>query len=177
MEGWLGSALIATLVSSLVTAFGWYVTHRNSRRLEELRRDEKVIDFQTALIAEINTNIARFSGTKLEVHAREMRKLILAGRRDYTPFVLRYSGTIVFDEVLKEIHILPNGVIQDVIAYYKQEHALQLLADDLRSENFAKLDKQRKADLFVEFIRNIEGSHKQGELAIAAMRQAIEPRK
>ena len=169
MNSWFSSALIATFVSSLVTAFGWFVSHRNLRRLEEARRGEKVLDVQTALIAEIKTNTSRFDDTDLQAHADEMRDLILTSRKAYTPFVPRYAGTMVFDAVIKEIHILPTDTIQDVIAYYKQEYALRDLAEDLRGDEFSKLDKTRKAGIYVPFNFQIETAKRQGKLAIGAM--------
>lgn len=133
MYEWLGSALTATVISSAVTAFGWFITSRNQRGLDRDRRSERVLDFQTALVAEIKTNQLRFGGTDLAVHAAEMQQQILSSDQAFNPFVPRYPGIIVFEAVLQEIHILPTETIQEVIAYYKQQYELRDLIEDLRS--------------------------------------------
>lgn len=57
MDAWIGPAIIAALVSASVSAMGWIVTFRATLRLEQLRRDEKVNDFQVALRAEIESDL------------------------------------------------------------------------------------------------------------------------
>jgi hypothetical protein len=38
VEAWIGSAVVAFVISSLVTILGWYATHRSERMLEVARR-------------------------------------------------------------------------------------------------------------------------------------------
>src|ERR1700754_3468747 len=56
MELWVGPVIVAALVSGLVNAVGWFVTFRQTMRMEQLRRAEKVHDFQVALRAEIESD-------------------------------------------------------------------------------------------------------------------------
>ena len=53
MNEWIGPAIIAAIVSGIVSAAGWFVNSWQERRLEKGRREEKVHDYQVALRAEI----------------------------------------------------------------------------------------------------------------------------
>jgi hypothetical protein len=154
----LNTALVAALVSAAVTAFGWLATHWSERRLESQRRNEKIIDVQWALLAEIESNLKRYEEIDLDKHNAEMIGLIRGGkgRAVFTPFVPRYPSEIVFEAMIADIHILPTETIDEVVAYYKQEYKLRELVEDLRSDRYIGLEQDRKAQLYDHYVWQIK---------------------
>lgn len=151
----LDTALVAAFVSAIITMIGWLASHWSQRRLEVKRRDEKVIDVQAALLAEIESNLRRYQELDLDGHEAEMTRLI-GKSRTFTPFVPRYVSEIVFEAMIGEVHILPTRTIADVIAYYKQEYKLRELVEDLRSDRYAQLEADRKTLMYEDYVWQIK---------------------
>jgi len=151
----LDTALVAAFVSGVITVLGWLASHWSERRLEAKRRAEKVTDVQTALLAEIESNLKRYQELDLDGHAGEMNRLIRRSRA-FTPFVPRYVSEIVFEAMIGEVHILPTKTIDDVVAYYKQEYKLRELVEDLRSDRYAGLEPDRKALMYEDYVWQIK---------------------
>jgi hypothetical protein len=177
LRGLLDTALIAAIVSAAVTAFGWIASHWSERRLEAQRREEKIVDVQWALLAEIESNLQRYSEVDLDTHESEMRRSILSGhgRTRFTPFVPRYATEIIFEAFIPDIHILPTGTIRDVVAFYKQEYKLREMVEDLRSDRFAELSQDRKAHLYGHYVWQIKTVMSWGERARAALASQLGP--
>jgi hypothetical protein len=81
MPSLLDTALIAAIVSAAVTALGWYAGHWSERRLESQRRIERIVDAQTALLAEIESNLTRYEEIDLDGHMLDMTRRILRSTR------------------------------------------------------------------------------------------------
>lgn len=177
MGTFLDTAIIATVVSAAVTALGWFATHWSTQRIEARRRIERIIDVQWALLAEIESNLLRYAEIDLEDHQSEMERMILhrGGKAGFTPFVPRYATEIVFEAFIPDIHILPTETIRDVVAYYKQEYKLRELVEDLRSDRFAVLDRDRKARLYGHYVWQIKTVLAWGERARAALAGQLGP--
>jgi hypothetical protein len=155
MEAWIGSAVIAVVISSLVTIAGWYATHRSERMLEAARRQELVQDIQTALLADIRSTGHRFRQIDLDQHLKDMSTQILAvtDSDDYTPFVPGEPGSLLWESVAHEVHILPNDVIESVVVFFSQLETIRFFVDDLRGERYAGLSKTRKAAMYEDYVR------------------------
>ena len=177
MNGVLESALVAAVVSAAVTALGWFASHWSERRLEAVRREEKIIDVQWALLAEIESNLLRYVEIDFDEHADEMERRILAGRgiAGFTPFVPRDAPEIIFEAFIPDIHILPTETIRDVVSYYKQEYKLRELIEDLRSERYVKLSRDRKALFYSDYVWQIRTVLSKGEKARAALARQLGP--
>ena len=173
MPGVIDTAIIAAVVSAAVTALGWFASHWSESRLESLRRAEKIVDVQTALLAEIESNLSRYAEIDLDAHAGEMDRKILASRTRFTPFVPRDITENVFEAFLADIHILPTITIRDVVAYYKQEYKLRELVNDLRSDRYERLSQVRKARIYADYIWQIKTVLTDGEMAIATLSQSL----
>ena len=150
MDAWIQSAVIAVVISSFITVIGWFVAHGSERRLEAARRQEKIQDFQTALLADIRSTISRFTDLDYDRHLEDVVALIESAPRDrpYTPFVPREPGSLVWPSVAGEVHILPNQVIDAIVVYFSQLETIRLFVEDLRTELFAGLEPHRKADMY-----------------------------
>lgn len=170
----LDTAIIATVVSAAVTALGWFASHWSTQRIEARRRIEKIIDVQWALLAEIESNLQRYSEIDLDEHLADMEQRI-RGRGRFTPFVPRYATEIIFEAFIPDVHILPTETIRDVVAYYKQEYKLRELVEDLRSEKVEKLERDRKALLYSDYVWQIKTVLVEGERARAALAGQLGP--
>ena len=158
MPGLLDTAVIAAVVSAAVTALGWFASHWSEQRLDTQRRIEKIVDVQTALLAEIESNLTRYEEIDLDLHTSQMVRRIMQKTRgrNFTPFVPRYATEIVFEAMLADIHILPTETIDDVVAYYKQEYKLRELVEDLRSDRYNELEQDRKARIYEDYVWQIK---------------------
>ena len=177
MGAFLDTALIAAVVSAAVTALGWIASHWSEQRLEARRRTERIVDVQWALLAEIESNLLRYEEIDLGEHGREMAEKIMKGRgrASFTPFVPRDPSEVIFEAFIPDIHILPTGTIRDVVAYYKQEYKLRELVEDLRSDRYAALDRDRKARLYGDYVWQIKTVVEWGERARAALAGQLGP--
>ena len=175
MPGLLDTAIIAAIVSAAVTALGWYASHWSEQRLETKRRIERIVDVQTALLAEIESNLTRYEEIDLDQHTTDMvRRITQKGRgTSFTPFVPRYATEIIFEAMLADIHILPTETIDDVVAYYKQEYKLRELVEDLRSSRYQELEQDRKARIYEDYVWQIKTVLITGEEARNALRGSL----
>jgi hypothetical protein len=171
----LDTALIAAIVSAAVTALGWYASHWSEIRLESQRRIERIVDVQTALLAEIESNLTRYEEIDLDKHTADMVRRITGKARGkaFTPFVPRYATEIIFEAMLADIHILPTETIDDVVAYYKQEYKLRELVEDLRSSRYQELEQDRKARIYEDYVWQIKTVLITGEQARSALRNSL----
>jgi len=175
VPGLLDTIVIAAIVSAAVTALGWFASHWSETRLEAKRRDEKIVDVQTALLAEIESNLTRYEEIDLDDHVADMtRRILRKGRAQaFTPFVPRDAPEIVFEAMLPDVHILPTETIDDVVAYYKQEYKLRELVEDLRSDRYQELEQTRKARLYEDYVWQIKTVLITGAQARDALRGSL----
>ena len=154
MSVWIGPAIVAAVISGLITALGWWASHYSSRRIETSRRSERVKDIQTALRAEMRSHRQRLllfaDGQATQSTSKRIAESDGSGR--FTPFVPREVDSFIFVAVAKEVHILPTAVIDPVVLYYRQVHALAQFAEDMRSERFDNLEPARKAEMYADYV-------------------------
>jgi hypothetical protein len=173
---WIGPAIIAAVISALVTAFGWYASHTSARRLDVTRRRERIQDVQTALRAEIRSYRDRLASLDIEGYADEMVQRIGAAAENgqtFTPFIPKEDHTIIFDAIVGEIHILPTEVIDPIVSYYKQVTMVSRFADDLRSDLFSRLEPSRKAEMYGDYIAMSVQASKLADHAINVLDSAL----
>ncbi|WP_029353919.1 hypothetical protein [Bosea sp. 117] len=148
MQSWIGPAIIAAVISSLVTVIGWWFNHRHEHRTQVARRQERIRDVQTALRAEIRSHRRRLL---LFEQATALKEAVGDGPA-FTPFVPSEVRSFLFEAVVTDIPILPVAVIDPVVIYYRQVHALTQFAEDLRADRFASLEWPRKAAMHADYI-------------------------
>ncbi len=154
MSAWIGPAIIAAVISSIATAIGWFITIQRDKRKDAEQRTERVEDVQRALRAEIRSNHARLASIDFDHYAKTVAAKIRASssRTPYTPFVPRDSHALIYTAIAKDISILPANVIDPVVLYYTQVTTIALFVDDLRSDRFQGLDKDRKIQMYKDYI-------------------------
>jgi hypothetical protein len=151
VSAWITPAIVAALIAGLVNAIGWFVAYGRDRRLDVVKRQEKVRDYMTALRAEIRCHNRQWSEGDAAQHKADMIRLINTVP-SYTPFIPREPSNVVFAAILSEIHILPAEAIEPVVRFYWQTQSIAQLVEDLRGEGFKALDAGRKATLYSDYI-------------------------
>jgi hypothetical protein len=172
MNTWIGPALIAAVISSLVTAVGWLVNYRTSLGLEKERRLEKVRDFQIALKAEIRSELHHFNEENLLLNLKKNEEQYAKSKSYsvYLPSMVRHH---VFENVLSEIHLLPEGVIDPLILYSRQRQVIDQFITDMRSERFLKLSQARQLGMYRDYIALMLDLRQLAGEALAAIEAAL----
>ena len=152
LEDWVGPAIVAAFISGLVSLILVQLNFRQERRADRLRREEKIRDFRIALQAEIRSelfNLERYELAALlaDVEAR------YAKDKDYSVAVPRIARHVVFEAIVKEIHILPEAVIGPVVFYARQRQVVEQLAEDMRDASFRTLSSERQLAMYKDYLR------------------------
>jgi hypothetical protein len=172
MEAWFGPAIVAAVVSGLVSAAGWFVTSWQAIRLEQRRRDEKVRDFQTALLAEIDRDFANMAVADRAEFLEAVRAQYRADPA-FVPFGPRLASNVVFDVVVREIHILPGDVIRPVIDYARVRQTLERFVEDMRGEGFRSLAADRQLTMYGDYLAMTDRLQRLAEIAGAELRRSL----
>ena len=151
---WVGPAIVAAIIAGLISVAGWFVTFRQARRIEQERRAEKVIDIQTALLAEIRSDLHNLEDFNLAEKLAVLRDNLerAAGPSPYTPFVPKDSGAPIFLAIIGQISVLPTRTIGPVVLYYKQRETIAHFTDDLRASSFSALPPDRKLAMMKDYL-------------------------
>ncbi|MCE7026734.1 hypothetical protein [Jiella avicenniae] len=172
MGSWLGPAVTAAFISSLIAALGWYVSFRTARGAESRRRDERVRDVQTAILAEIRSAVH---------HLRQYeRSEILEGVRrrtqespTYVPFIATEPSSPLYRSIAGEISILPNAVIDAVVLFYRQQEVIAYFADDLRGDRFAAMPGEEKIRMIEDYLALRDYAAALGQDAVQALETSL----
>ena len=172
MEAWIGPVIIAASVSGIISAAGWWVTFRTSLRLEQMRREEKVHDFQVALRAEISSDLLN-----LEVADRAAMLAEIAERYTADPhypvLVPHLASNVVFDAIVKDIHVLPGEVIAPVIHYAQLRQSISRFIDDLRAESAVMLPPDRRLLMFSDYFKMLDRLEALAQNAVATLDRSL----
>ena len=151
MELWVGPAIIAALVSALVSAAGWFVSSWQALRLDERRRDEKVHDFQIALRAEIHSDLLTMVVADRAAFLEEIAARYRADL-NYSVVVAHLARNVVFESIVGQIHLLPAEVISPVIHYARLRQTIESFIDDLRASSFSQLSAERQLTMYSDYL-------------------------
>ena len=175
MTDWVFPALVAPAILGLITVAGWFTTYYLNLRQERRKRLERVTDVQTALLAEIRSYLHRSSDFDLDEHGRRMEAWIL-NSKDNAPFVPLDPEFQVYAAILKDIHILPQPVIDPVVLFYTQASTLALFTEDLRADRYLTLNMQRKNDMYQDYLELLKHSYRLAGEAMKAIDSAMDKR-
>jgi len=144
MQMWVGPAIVAAVITVIFGAFrdGYF---------DGKRRRERMKDIQIALLAEIRAYVAGLRRDDLDEFEPFMVNR-MESDESFVPFILREKNDSVFQAILPDIHILPESSIDPVVVYYSQVVAIAEMAIDMRSKVFAELDKERRIEVYRNFI-------------------------
>ncbi len=173
MTHWLLPALVAPLVLGLVTVGGWFTTYFLGLRQEKRRRLERIVDVQTAVAAEIRSYRQRGTSFDIAEHGAKMEAWILAGEGANTPFVPLEPEFIIYSAMVKDIHILPQAVIDPVVLFYTQASTVALFASVLRAERYEALDAMRKNDMYQDYLRLLQHAYTLADTALGELQVSL----
>ena len=151
MEAWVGPAIVAAIISGLVSLIVVQLNFRQGRVTERLRRDEKIRDFQIALRAEIQSELTNLRRFDLESVRVEMERRY-AENPEFSVSVPRVAKHIVFEAIVRELHILPEAVIGPVVLYVRQRQVIESLTEDMRDNSFKTLSKDRQLAMYRDYL-------------------------
>ncbi|MCL3883691.1 hypothetical protein [Marivita sp. GX14005] len=127
----------AALVGAAVVALGWLVASARERGRDRRRRQERSIDVQNALAAEIQHYVDILGNPEFDLDGawKDMVEKMDADE-SYVPLIPSERNDTMFQSILPDVQILPEGVIRPVVRYYNQVFAIEAMIEDLRSEHF-----------------------------------------
>jgi hypothetical protein len=172
MDLWIGPAIVAALVSGVISAVGWFVNSWQTRQLEQARRDEKVHDFQVALLAEISSDVltmAVFDRDQLLAEVVERYR----SETGYSVLVPHLARNVVFDAIVEDIYVLPGDIIGAVVDYERLRQTLEKFADDLRAPSFAQLDAERQLAMYRDYLDTSARLEALARRAVTALRLSL----
>lgn len=140
------------MIVGLVVAVGWLTTAIFAEGGKARSRAEKLRDYHKAIYAEIGNTLeslweADTSDDYVGVIIERMRV-----EDGYVPFVPREHHDHVYNAVISEIDILPRQTIDAIVAYYSLIKSLAALADDMRSDTFRTLEKERQIAIYSDYV-------------------------
>lgn len=152
VEAWVGPAIVAAIISGLISLAVVQLNFRQGRKLEQARRDEKVRDFQIAIRAEIRSELRNL------VQHDVAEQLVLVKSRyerdpDYSVSVPRPVRQSVFEALVNEIHVLPEAVIDPVVLYARQRNAIDSIVEDMRAPSFVALSREQQIAMYEDYLR------------------------
>ena len=151
MEPWVGPAIVAAVISGLVSLIVVQLNFRQQRRGDRLRRLEKIRDFQIALRAEIRSELRNLAHHDIEEQLARVRQFY-ESRPDYAVTVPRPPESLVFRALVGEIHILPGRVIDPVVLFERQRAAIAQLADDMRDAGFRFHSREQQLAMYEDYL-------------------------
>jgi hypothetical protein len=151
MEVWIGPAIVAALISGVISLAGLYLGGWIAIRHDKRRRQEKERDFQVALRAEIRSELHNLMSIDFDQHFEEIAARY-ASNPEYSVYPSYPARQPIFTALESEIHILPEPVIDAVILYWRQRHAIERIVEDMRDARFAKLDPQRQLAMYQDYL-------------------------
>lgn len=166
----------AALVGALVVALGWFVSGMRERGRDRRRRQERSIDVQTALAAEIQHYVDILGNPEFDLDEawRAMVDLMDADP-DYVPLIPSERNDTMFQSILPDVQILPEPVIRPVVRYYNQVFAIEAMINDLRSDHIrAKSTPQlQRIRMYTDYISMKKEALRLGNEACLALAQSL----
>ncbi len=168
--------VIAALIGAAVVALGWLINQRRELSGARRRRRERTIDIQTAIRAEIKALVEAPQNRDLAGSLERGLARFETENPDapYIPFIPHEKHDTVFQAMLPDIPVLPTETVEPVILYYNQQVAIGMMAQDLRSQTFASLDRDRRRNLLKRYMEMKMEAMRMGRIAIEALTDHID---
>ena len=87
----------------------------------------------------------------------------------YSPVVPRLASNVVFEAIVKEVHVLPAAVIAPVIHYARLRQTLEQFVEDMRAESFRRLPSERQLTMYSDYIATYDRLEALAQNAVAAL--------
>ncbi|SMO55603.1 hypothetical protein [Paracoccus laeviglucosivorans] len=154
------------IIAGLFIAVGWIVAARQNRNREGKQRGERSRDIQRALLAEIRAHVATLEAQRMDEAAL---RTILAG--DHVPVIPKQANDRIYVTVLKDVHLLPELIIDPVVTYYRQIAMMGAFAEALEKQ--AEKDRARAIGMFVDYLEMTEAARESGQEAMRLLMTSV----
>lgn len=149
LDDWLNPSVQAALVAAAVAAGGWVHNGRQNRLAAARQRSERVADVQRAILAEIRAHVVALENQQTtDAWRRDMVARVRQG--GYVPTLPSEANDRIFRAIISEVHLLPAGVIDPVVIYYRLLAVMAFLAANLAA--LAAQDAARAADMLEDYL-------------------------
>lgn len=145
------------LIAGGFLSAGWIVTLLGREIGLLVDRRENSVDLQLALRAEIYDYSIMLDDTDADTTVQDnvdyIRKRVLDAEDGKLPFIHSVSEAVIFKNLAEKMPILPPAVIDGVVQFYSVLSDVRLMVDDIRRDDFGKLDDKYQADAFERYLR------------------------
>ncbi|WP_179381198.1 hypothetical protein [Jannaschia marina] len=148
---WANARVQGTALAGTFIALGWVATFFFREFSASIERRLRSSDIQRALLAEIadyaeTLELSDAEGMKDDL-ARE-----IAANPAFRPYFFRVSAPVIFEANDEAVPLLPEEVIDDVIAFYSTLSDLRSMIEDLRDPAFGLLDGARRLRSYRDYV-------------------------
>lgn len=174
--GWLAvldPRIWQAIIGGSFLATGWLVNGAQNRARDRKLREEKVRDYQHALIAEIRAYVNVLRRDDLDAFESEMVRRIEADPA-FFPFIPSEKNDTVFKALVENIQVLPRTSIDPVTVYYSYIDAIHAMISDLRALGRADVSDERLILMYGDYIALKRGALEWGEEARLMMETYLE---
>ncbi|MDQ7262823.1 hypothetical protein NM680_13580 [Paracoccus sp. PS-1] len=136
------------VIAGLFIATGWWVVAFQNRRRDAKLRAERVDDMLRALLAEVRAHVVAL---ERQVQDGRFDTLLSQIEEGNAGLVIAHGGNDrIFRAVLPDIHLLPGGVIDPVVIYYRLIAVMDSMAESIR--RMARSRPESAADMMLDYI-------------------------
>lgn len=143
-------------IAATVVITGWLVAFVFREAGAIFDRAEQSRDLQTALRAEIFDYAEALTVDDPAAWRKQMRLDVLqagsSGKTAFYPYFARISEPVIFDQLIKDVLLLPENTIDVVIQFYSTLSDLRLFIEELREEEFRKLNEERRLTAYLDLL-------------------------
>ncbi len=148
LDDYLSPQAQQAFIAGLFIATGWWVVAFQNRRRDAKLRTERVDDMQRALLAEVRAHVVAL---ERQVQDGRFDTLLSQIEEGNAGLVIAHGGNDrIFRAVLPDIHLLPGGVIDPVVIYYRLIAVMDSMAESIR--RMARSRPESAADMMLDYI-------------------------
>lgn len=159
------------VIAGAFLALGWWVVAYQNRRRDIALRAERREDIQRALLAEIRAHVAALEAQRLD-EATLRRVLAEMAETRHPPVISAQSSDRIFAAIIAEVHVLPRGVIDPVVTYYRQ---IETMRDFARAiQGLTQNDPARAIRMFLHYVEMSDAAREAGQEAVRQLTASIQ---
>jgi hypothetical protein len=175
LDNYLSPQAQQAVIAGVFLAAGWWVVALQNRRRDANLRAERVRDVQRAIFAEIRAYLAVLRRDNVGEYGAAIKERILT-EASFFPVIPTEHNDALFKAIIGDIHVLPRDTVDPVVLYYSQLNAISAMISDLRELDVAKIDAERAAGMYHDYISMKIEALELGEQALEAIGASLNGR-
>ncbi len=170
LDPYLSPQAQQAVIAGLFLAAGWWVVALQNRIRDAKLRAERVSDIQRALLAEIRAHVHALEAQRMD---EDEEQALIARMRDAArvPVIPEQINDRVYGAIISDVHVLPEGVIDPVVTYYRQLSITTSFATEIK--RLARSQPERAIDMFVDYLELTSAARDAGHIAIRLLTASI----